>query len=101
MTARILAILAAALFVATFALATLGQSDLSLGRGLILLDHTLLDRLHPGADHPGWVWLWEHVAMPFLVRPVWLLPAALGLLCAGGSATAASYGTPRSHRRRS
>jgi hypothetical protein len=101
MASRILAILAAALLVATFALATLGSYDISLGRGLILLDQDLLGRLQPAADHPVRMWMWEHLAMPFLVRPVWLLPAALGLLCAGGAATAASYGTPRSHRRRS
>jgi hypothetical protein len=101
MAARILAVLAAALLVVTFALATLGSYDVSLGRGLVLMDHDLLDAIQPDAAHPLWHWLWDHLVVPFLVRPVWLLPAALGLLCAGVAATIASYGPHRSHRRRS
>jgi hypothetical protein len=43
-----------------------------------------------------------NVALPVLMRPVWLLPAGLGLVAAGAAATAATRrGGARSHRRRS
>jgi hypothetical protein len=32
-------------------------------------------------------WLWTEVLLPVLVRPAWLLPAGLGLICAGLSFT--------------
>ena len=101
MAARILAVIAAVLFVATFALATIGPYDMSLGRAVYLIDQDLLGTLQPGLDNHGARWVWEHIAVPFLIRPAWLLPAALTLLCAGGAATLASVGTRRSHRRRS
>jgi hypothetical protein len=101
MAARTLAVIAAVLFVATFALATLGPYDLSLGRAIYLVDQDLLGTLQPGLEHYGAHWVWDRIVVPFLVRPVWLLPAALTLLCAGGAATMASVGTRRSHRRRS
>jgi hypothetical protein len=40
--------------------------------------------------------------LPLLLRPAWVLPVALGVLCAGGATTLATRpGVPRSHRRRS
>jgi len=29
------------------------------------------------------LWWWEHVAIPLLVRPAWLLPAMIGMICVG------------------
>ena len=46
-------------------------------------------------------WLWEWVERPLLVRPVWLLPAAFGLICGGAALTLNSRPPSRSHRRRS
>ena len=52
---------------------------LTLGQALALLDRT----------SPGWLrehsnaWLWNWIEVPFIVRPLWLIPAFLGLICAG------------------
>lgn len=101
MASRILAVIAAILLVATFALATLGPADISLEHAMAMMDPRMLARLTPGAGAPTGAWLWAHFVVPFLGRPVWMLPGALTLLCAGGAVTLASVGTRRSHHRRS
>ena len=85
MTARVLAILAAIFLVMAFAAATLGPLDTSLGELL----HGFDARLLSGVQRALSPWLWQNVAVPLLMRPAWLIPAGLGLLCAGGAATAA------------
>lgn len=85
---RSFAVLAAALFVLAFALAMLTHGAMSLLEGLARLDPGLPHRVHhllAGAFH-GFVW--QRLALPLLVRPVWLVPACLGLVCAGVAATA-------------
>ncbi len=101
-TAKALAVVAALFFIAAVALGTLVPGDLSLGEGLASFDKFHLAaterfvRLHLSA------WLWDHPLKALLVRPLWLVPAALGLILAGGSATAAtSNRAPSSRRRRS
>ncbi len=97
LASRIFAVLAAALFVAAFALAALAPDDLDLAQGLALVDHDWLVWLpQHTAD-----WMWEWVEKPLLIRPVWLLPAAFGLVCAGAALTLSSRPPSRSHRRRS
>lgn len=97
LASRIFAVLAAAFLVVAFALAALAPDDLSLASGLELVDHDWLVWLpkHTVA------WLWEWIERPLLVRPVWLLPAAFGLVCGGAALTLYSGPTSRSHRRRS
>jgi hypothetical protein len=97
---RTLAVLSAALLVGAVALATFGSRMLSLNQALGMLDRELVLRLH------GWIeahlgqWVWTELAMPLLVRPVWLLPVALGLICAGASfSLGLSKSARRSHRR--
>lgn len=99
---RILAVLAAAAFVAAFAIATLMPSMSSLAQLVARDDPRALVALHDAVTAYGSAWMWNNLALPLLLRPAWLLPVALGVLCAGGATTLASRtGVPRSHRRRS
>jgi hypothetical protein len=96
MAARVFAVFAALLLVASIAIGTLMPPGLTLGRALALMD--------PG--NPGWLrdhsvpWLWNWIEVPFMVRPLWLIPAFLGLICAG-MATTLNIGDASPRRRRS
>ncbi len=80
--------LAAACFVAAFAVAALAPPGLSLGDGLQrLAGHPLSWPDAAGRTGPGW----RTLALPFLLRPAWLLPAMLGFVSAG---VAVSLGRP-------
>ncbi|HTU52975.1 MAG TPA: hypothetical protein VMF62_03285 [Acetobacteraceae bacterium] len=96
---RTLAICAAVLFVAAFALATLEPPDLPLGSLLYSLDAGFLNLLQAAIQRHLTPWLWDRVLVPILIRPDWLLPAAGGILCAGGAASLALAANPRSTRR--
>src|SRR5690349_3680019 len=95
MAARIFAVLAALFLVSAVALATLAPPGLTLGQGWVMLD-----RAGPGwlRDH-SWAWMWEWIELPFMIRPLWLIPACLGLICAG-MATTLNFGNPSHSRRR-
>lgn len=97
---RIFAVLAAALLVGAVALATLGPPALPLGQVIFMLDHDVMAALRSGIEGHVAGWLWRAVVMPVLVRPAWLVPASLGLICAG-TALSLSNRKPahRSHRR--
>ncbi len=98
---RIFAVLAAMLLVGAVALAMLGPPSVPLGQALFMIDHDLMNALHSGIEQHVSAWLWESVAMPLMVRPAWLLPAALGLICGGVSLTLSTRkkAARRSHRR--
>lgn len=87
MARRILAIMAAALLVGTVALATLESPDMPLGQALLAIDHSSLSTLQLEIEGIFAHWMWSEIVLPVLVRPVWLLPAALGLICLGLSLT--------------
>ena len=95
---RILAILAAGLLVGAVALAMLGPPDMPLGAALFLIDHDLVHAFQGGIEAHFDHWMWDDVVLPFLVRPVWLLPACLGVILAGVSLTL-SYANPRRPQR--
>ena len=80
---RILAVLSAALLVGAVAVALLGPPGMPLGQALLAVDHRTLDALQSGVAHIFAPWLWTEVILPILVRPAWLPPTALGLICAG------------------
>jgi hypothetical protein len=84
---RILAVLAAVFLVGTVAAATLGPPDLPLGQVLLAIDHSMLDTLQSGVERIFAHWMWAELVLPVLIRPAWLIPAALGLICAGLSIT--------------
>ncbi len=96
MAARVFAVLAALFLVGSVALATLAPPGLTLGQGLVWLDHTGPTWLREHS--PAWAWNWLEV--PFMVRPLWLIPACLGLICAGMAATL-NLGSASPRRRRS
>ncbi|HET6238787.1 MAG TPA: hypothetical protein VFE41_28090 [Acetobacteraceae bacterium] len=84
---RILAILAAAFLVGAVAVALLGPPGMPLGQALLAIDHRVLDVLQSAVERAITPWLWSEVILPVLIRPAWLLPAGLGLICAGLSFT--------------
>ena len=98
---RVFMLLAAVMLVGAFALAVLGPQDMTLGQGLLLLDHTLLARARATVVttlSQGW---WDRVAVPMLVRPAWLPAAAVGLIFAGCALTLGGGPASTSRRRRS
>lgn len=101
MLTRILAVIAAILLVGAFALATLGPPEMSLGGAMLSFDHTLLARLQHAIHRYLSDAVWDNLAVPLLIRPVWLLPAALGLVFAGAATTAGSGRASPTRRRRS
>ena len=91
MVARIFVVLAAVLFVASAALASIGGPMMPLAEGLRQFDSTSLAWL----DSHVPVWLARWVLGPLMVRPVWLLPVCLGVVSLGLAASLNSMrGTP-------
>lgn len=100
--ARILAVLAALFLVGAFALATLLPPSLTLAQLIALFDARMLYNVHDFVVANGSIWIWSRLVMPLMLRPSWLAPTSLGLICIGGAMTLGrSKGVPRSHRRRS
>ncbi len=97
MLARVFAVLAALLLVGAVAIAALTPAGLTLGQGLLLLDR----------NSPAWlrahtaIWMWDWLELPFLVRPLWLIQASLGVICAGMAATLNLGNASPSRRKRS
>jgi len=97
---RILAVLSAVLLVGAVALAMLGPPAVPLGQVLFMVDHDLMEAAHGFIGTHLANWLWDYVAVPIMMRPAWLVPAALGLVAGGASLTLSSRKTThRSHRR--
>jgi hypothetical protein len=97
---RVLAIIAAILLVAAVAVATFGPQSVSLGQALLLLDRDVLAKLPLWSTRVLGNWVWETLIQPLLVRPAWLVPASLGLVCIGLSLSLSNRKTThRSHRR--
>ena len=97
---RILAVLAAALLVGAVALAMLGPPDVPLGQAIFMIDHDLMEAAHRFVGLHLASWLWDYVLVPLLIRPAWLVPAGLGLVCGGVSLSLSTRNSARrSHRR--
>jgi len=84
---RTFSVLAAALLVAAFALMIIPPATMSLAQGLSELNHELVMQAQHLVQRALGSWAWVWVCVPVLVRPVWLVPLCLGLLCAGTAAT--------------
>ena len=94
---RVMAVLAAVFLVGAVAVALVGPPNAPLGAELYALDRADLYAVQAYVSKG----LWEALAQPLLVRPAWLLPASLGILCAGLSVSIASRQRPqRTPRRR-
>jgi hypothetical protein len=97
MAARIFAVLAAALLVIAVGIASLTPLGLTLGQGLLMLDHQIIAWLQAHSFE----WMWSWLIGPVLLRPLWLVPASLGLICAGLALTFNLGKASPSQRRRS
>ena len=96
LASRVCTSLAACFLVLAFAVAALGPLGLSLADAAHRLDDGLLARLY----HDCPAVLWRQVMLPLLVRPAWVLPATLGIVCSGLAITAARpLGLDRRRRR--
>ncbi len=97
---RVLAVLAAVLFVGAVGLATVGPEMLSLGAVLSYLSATAETDLHHWLVRVIGPWVWDYAARPLLIRPAWLPLGSMGLICAGVALSLPTGDAPRrSHRR--
>jgi hypothetical protein len=96
---RVFAVLAAALLVGSVALAALLPPEMSLREALTALDETWPEGLQHAVLGTLGTGIWDSVVVPLLVRPVWLLPVALGLICVGGAVTTHSPAAPHTKHR--
>jgi hypothetical protein len=94
---RIFAALAALFLVAAVAIAALTPLGMTLGQGLMLMDGSWLTWIQKQSPAWGWTWL----ELPFLLRPLWLIPAGVGLICAGAAASLNFGRASPSRRKRS
>lgn len=100
MAQRILAVLAAVFLVGAVGLATLGPTDMELGQMLAVVREGMPGTLQSFLQQHLGPWAWERVVVPFLIRPAWLIPAALGIVFGGLAVTATpGRGAPRPRRR--
>jgi hypothetical protein len=99
-TRRVLAVVAAVLLVGAVALAMLGPPDMPLSQALLAIDQRTLGGLQSGIERIFTHWTWTQIALPVLMRPAWLIPAALGLIFAGLSLTFPGGGRPQGSRQR-
>lgn len=94
MAARVFTVFAAAFLVAAIAVAALTPVGFSLGEGVALASGTLVPWLE--GHSPAWLMTW--VEQPLMVRPLWLVPLALGIICAGVAASLPGTASPSRRR---
>ena len=93
--------LAAVLLVGSVALAALLPGDMTLAQALQAMGSGA------PADMPRVLtasvghFMATAILVPVLVRPVWMIPVSLGLICIGGAVTALTQGATRPRQRRS
>lgn len=87
LVSRIFTVLAAVLLVSAFALIVLPPDGLTLLQGLAQLAPDTPGELKAHVVHVFGSRAWVHVFVPVLVRPVWMVPLALGMVCIGAAAT--------------
>ena len=95
--ARVFTVLAAAFLVGAVALGSLMPVGTSLEQGLVMADRGAVDWIRASSAR----WLWDWIEAPFLVRPLWMVPAALGIVCAGAAASVNLGRASPSRRKRS
>jgi len=97
---KTLAVLAAILLIGALIIGTLGPEAMSLKDGLTLASRTSLDAAERFVRSNLSSWLWDKPLAALFVRPLWLIPAALGIICAGAATTAATKSAANNTRRR-
>jgi hypothetical protein len=101
LSVRIFSVCAAVLLVASLAMATLLPPDTSLHEAMHDIDATGADDVQHAMVGMLGKGVWEAVVVPFLLRPVWLVPLSLGLICVGGALTARFHARPHTKRKQS
>ncbi len=96
--ARVLAVLAAGALVGAFALATMLPPMTSLAELVGMLDNRTLIALPQIVRGSAGEWAWRWLVLPVLMRPVWLLPMACGVVLGGLAITLHGPGAPKSPR---
>ena len=95
---RIFAVLAAVLLISAAILAVTGPDGLSLADAISVVNVMAVFRVQQYALYHWPHWIWESFAVPWLLRPAWLVPASLGIICAG-IATSLAGRTPARRRK--
>ena len=95
---RVFAVLAALLLIGAAVMAATGPDGLSLADAVSVVDVMAVFRFQEFALHHWPHWIWDGFAMPWLLRPAWLVPASLGIVCAGLAASLAGR-TPVKRRK--
>ena len=101
MVPRVFAVLAAVLLVGSVALASLLPADISLRQAVHDIDSAAANHVQQVVVGSLGRGFWDALVVPLLVRPVWMIPVCLGLICVGVAVTALSHGAPRTKQRRS
>jgi hypothetical protein len=101
LVARVFTVLAAVFLVAAIALATMLPPDMTLHEAMHAIDAGRADDLQRGLIGMFGKGIWTWLIAPLLLRPVWLAPLSLGLICVGGALTASFHAPPRTKHRQS
>ncbi len=92
-------VITAVMLVAAVAVGTLSPVDLPLGQGLDLIDQGLPEHVRSLLTRSA-PWMWSWLVQPFLLRPVWLIPASVGILSGGIAVTLGMRARPGAGRSR-
>ncbi len=98
---RVFAILAAVFLVGSVALASLLPADERLDQAIQAWSPDALSRLQAAAIATFGHGFWSTLILPFLSRPVWMIPVCIGILCIGGAVSALTRLPAERTRRRS
>ena len=98
---RTFCVLAAILLVGAIAAATLSPLDTTLLQALHAMDPSLVTRVQARVTDIAGSALWLNLIQPVLVRPVWLVPLCLGMVCVGGAISASLPPQQQTRRKRS
>ena len=80
---RLFAALAALCWASAVLLAATGPQGLTLADAISVVNVMAVFRFQEYAERHLPFWVWGNVALPWLIRPAWLVPASLGIICAG------------------
>jgi hypothetical protein len=94
---RTFAVLAAVSLVGAVGLAALLPGGMSLGQTIHAVDAEILFSAQTWVGHG----IWNALAAPLLVRPVWMIPACLGIISVGGAVSGLNQLSGRATRKRS
>lgn len=98
LAARIFAVLAATFLVGAVALGTVLPPDMTLFEAVHVLDSARADAAQAAAIGQLGQAVWNAVAVPMLLRPVWLLPLSIGIVFAGGGLSFSFPPSPKPRR---